>query len=99
MDEQTQQLRIEARQLARGRAPRGIRYSVAFRHRTVALVREQVRRGVPLAQVVREIGLTTASIARWRQPRRRASCSSPRQGLRVEGLDAAGLIAVLRALA
>lgn len=69
MDEQTRQLRSEARQLARGRAPRGIRYTVAFRRRAIALVRERARQGVPVAQVVREIGLTTASIARWRQPR------------------------------
>jgi hypothetical protein len=32
-------------------------------------VLERARQGVPVAQVVREIGLTTASIARWRQPR------------------------------
>lgn len=69
MDEQTRQLRTEARQLARGRAPRGIRYSAAFRRRAIALVRERARQGVSVAQVVREIGLTTASIARWRQPR------------------------------
>jgi hypothetical protein len=119
MDEQTRQLRTEARQLARGKAPRGIRYSVAFRRRAIALVRERARQGVPVAQIVREIGLTTASIARWRQPRptpmlrpvvlaaegrpRPAPAAGlvliTRRGLRVEGLDAAGLIAVLRALA
>lgn len=119
MDDETRQLRSEARQLARGRAPRGIRYSAAFRRRAITLVRERARQGVPVAQVVREIGLTTASIARWRQPRPTprlrpvmlAAEAHPRpapavglvlitrQGLRVEGLDGAGLIAVLRALA
>jgi hypothetical protein len=45
MDEQTRQLRTEARLLARGRAPRGIRYSAAFRRRAIALVRERARQG------------------------------------------------------
>lgn len=69
MDEQNWRRRVEAGKLPGGRAPRGIRYAAAFRRRAVAVVRDRVRWDVPQAEVVREVGPATASVARWRRPR------------------------------
>ncbi len=118
MDTALRQLRSEAQQLTRGKAPTGIRYPAAFRTTAVALARPRLATGVPFVRVARELGLPTKSLARWLQrrptPRLRpvavqpdpAPPSPPAAGIvlvtphgcRVEGLDRAGLVAVLRAL-
>jgi hypothetical protein len=118
MDATLRQLRSEAQQLTRGKAPTGVRYPAAFRTAAVALARPRLATGLPFLRVAQELGLPTKSLARWLQrrptPRLRPVAVRPDpvppsrpaagvvlftpQGFRVEGLDRAGLVAVLRAL-
>ncbi len=111
--------RSEVRQLARGKAPRAVRYPVAVRDAAVALARPRVREGGSVRQVAQELGVSEPTLARWLQPcapsvlRPVAVAPDPEperddpaglvlitaQGARVEGLNRAALIAVLRALA
>jgi hypothetical protein len=71
---------------------------MAFRRSAVELARDRLSRGVTLAQVAREIGLTTPSLARWLQPpaapvlRPVALAPEPRQA----PPPAAGLVLVTR---
>ncbi len=67
MDETIRRLRSEAQQLARGKAPRAIRYPRAFRATAVAIARAQLERGVPVRRVARALGLPAWSLARWLQ--------------------------------
>jgi len=65
MDAAIRQLRSEAQQLTRGKAPAGIRYPAAFRTTAVTLARRRLATGVPFVRVARELGLPTKSLARW----------------------------------
>jgi hypothetical protein len=65
MDNAIRRLRSQARHLTRGTAPQGIRYPVQFRAAAVALAREQLARGAPVARVARALGLPGRSLARW----------------------------------
>jgi len=114
MDDAIRHLRTEARRYAHGKAPTAIRYPKAFRAATVALVRAEQRRGIPLRRLAHALGLPRWSLARWLQ--QHPACAlrpvvltpEPRStpspvlitphGVRVEGLDPDGLVTVLRAL-
>jgi transposase-like protein len=65
MDDRIRQLRTEAHQLARGRVPRAVRYPAAFRAAALALARPRLGRGVAIARVARELGLSTQCLGRW----------------------------------
>ncbi len=70
MNETIQRLRADARRLARGREPRGVRYPAAFRAAAVGLVGRGPGRAA-LTRVARELGLPSRSLARWvQQPAR-----------------------------
>jgi transposase-like protein len=65
MDDSIRQLRVQARQLAHGKVPRAVRYPVAFRAAALALARPRLSRGVPIARVARDLGLSTQCLDRW----------------------------------
>jgi hypothetical protein len=117
MNDSLQALRAEARRLAQGRVPQGIRYSARFRAAAVTLARAQLRRGHRVDRIAEGLGVTTPTLARWLQGRdapvlRPVAVIAPPaaaapgssivlvtpHGVRVEGLDHEGLVAVLRAL-
>jgi hypothetical protein len=58
-------LRAEAQQLARGKAPRAIRYPARFRIAAVRVARAHLERGRALAEVARTLGLTTPTLQHW----------------------------------
>ena len=119
MDTAIRRLRSEAQQLARGKAPRAIRYPARFRTAAVKVARAHLDQGGGLAALAEELGVATPTLQHWlerpavprllpvtlepatglgvREPARPVLIT--RQGVRVEGLDAEALIAVLRALA
>jgi transposase-like protein len=119
MDTAIRRFRSEAPQLARGKAPRGIRYPAQFRRAAVRLARAHRERDGVLAELAHELGVATPTLHQWlarpAAPRLRPVALEPAamraenhparpvlitaQGVRVEGLDADALIAVLRALA
>jgi hypothetical protein len=67
MNATIQRLRSQARQLARGRDRRGVRYPAAFRAAAVELVGAGRGRPAALARIARELGLPARSLARWVQ--------------------------------
>jgi hypothetical protein len=117
MNDSLQTLRAEARRLAHGKVPQGIRYPARFRVAAVTLARAQLRRGQRVDRIAEGLGVTTPTVARWLQrphapvlrpvaviappaaaaPGSRIVLVTP-HGVRVEGLDREGLVAVLRAL-
>src|SRR5262245_37934864 len=119
MDTTIRRLRSEAQQLARGKAPRAIRYPPRFRAAAVKVAQAHVDQGGALADLAAEMGVSTPTLQHWLEqpamPRLRPVTLEAvtrlggherarpvlitRHGVRVEGLDAEALIAVLRALA
>ena len=109
MDERIRRLRTEAHHLARGRVPRAVRYPAAFLAAAVARVAREL--GLPTQSLGRWLRRPPAAPGAPLRPvavtpEREAAPPPPAglvlltaQGHRVEGLDRAGLIAVLRALA
>ena len=90
-----------------------IRYTPALRRRAMVIARKRQDAGVAVSAVARELGVRPQALRLWLQtparPRLRrvaiatvAAVDRPvlitPQGFRVEGLDAATLVAVLRAL-
>jgi hypothetical protein len=67
MPDPIRQLRAEARQFARGKGPKAVRYPVAFRTAVAAVVRRQLDDGVALHRVASQLGLPGRSLARWLQ--------------------------------
>jgi transposase-like protein len=67
MDDPIRRLRIDARQLARGKVPTAVRYPAAFRAAALALARPRLTRGGSIAHVARDLGLPTQSLGRWLQ--------------------------------
>lgn len=67
MNDAIRSLRSEARQLCRGKAPKAIRYPVAFREAVAALTRTQLDHGAPMNRVAGAVGLPARSRARWLQ--------------------------------
>jgi transposase-like protein len=65
MNDSLQTLRAEARRLAHGRVPEGIRYPARFRAAAVTLARAQLRRGDAFDRVAQAVGVTTPTLARW----------------------------------
>lgn len=65
MDEAIRRLRSKARQLARGKIPRAIRYPAAFREAAVAVTRDHLNQGMVVSRAARELGLPTRSLVRW----------------------------------
>ena len=118
MKDSIQTLRTAARQLARGKVPRAIRYPADFRAAAITCARTQLRRGHAVECVADAMGVTTATLARWLGPppapalRPVVVIGAPPpattlgssvvlitpEGVRVEGLDREGLVAVLHAL-
>ena len=72
MADTIQRLRSEARQLARGRDPRGVRYPAAFRAAAVGLVGAGRGRPAAVSRVADALGLPRQSLARWVQQPARA---------------------------
>ena len=68
MDDRIRRLRTEAHQLARGKAPRAVRYPAAFRAAAVALAGPRLARGGSIARVGRDLGLPIQSLGRWLRP-------------------------------
>jgi transposase-like protein len=64
-----QQFRLQVRQLAHGRAARGIRYPVALREAAVALGRTRLGRGRSLARIAKELGVSEPTLTGWLRPR------------------------------
>ena len=118
MNDEIRRLRSEAQHFARGKAPRAIRYPVAFREAATAVTWTQLSQGTAVNRVAAALGLPTRSLVRWLETPVRAvlrpvaiaaaseARAAPRvgpvlitpRGVRVEGLEGAALVAVLRAL-
>jgi hypothetical protein len=69
MDDRIRQLRVQARQLTHGKVPRAVRYPVAFRAAALAVARPRVGRGVAIARVARDLGVSTQCLGRWLRTR------------------------------
>ena len=67
MNDAIRSLRAEARQLARGKVPKAIRYPVAFREAVAALTRSQLDQGTSMNRVADALGLPARSLTRWLQ--------------------------------
>jgi transposase-like protein len=65
MDVSIRQLRSTARQLARGKPRRGIRYPASFRDAVIALARAHVGGGQSRAHVARAVGVSFPTLAAW----------------------------------
>ena len=71
MDASIRRLRSTARQLARGKHPRGVRYPAPFRDDVITLARTRVAHGQSLARVARDVGISFPTLAAWlERPRR-----------------------------
>jgi len=68
MNDEIRRLRSEAQHLARGKAPRAIRYPVAFRAAATAVTRSQLSQGTAVSRVAAALGLPTRSLVRWLEP-------------------------------
>ena len=67
MNDGIRSLQSEARQLARGKVPKAIRYPVAFRAAVAALTRSQLDQGTSMNRVAGALGLPARSLTRWLQ--------------------------------
>ncbi len=67
MNDAIRALRSEAHQLTRGKAPKAIRYPVAFREAVAALTRAQLDQGASINRVAGALGLPAQSLTRWLQ--------------------------------
>ena len=65
MNEEIRRLRAEAHHLARGKAPRAIRYPAEFRAAATAVTRTQLSQGTAISRVAAALGLPTQSLVRW----------------------------------
>ena len=65
MKDEIRRLRSEAHHLARGKAPRAIRYPAAFRAAATAVTRTQLSQGATASRVAAALGLPTRSLVRW----------------------------------
>ena len=65
MIDEVRRLRSEAHQLARGKAPRAIRYPAAFREAATAVTRSQLSQGTAVSRVAAVLRLPTRSLVRW----------------------------------
>jgi hypothetical protein len=65
MDTTIRRLRSEAQQLARGKAPRTIRYPARFRSAAVQVARAHVAEGRALAEVAHAVGVSAPSLQHW----------------------------------
>jgi transposase-like protein len=78
MGDPVRRLRIDARQLARGKVPTAVRYPAAFRAAALALARPRLARGVSIARVAGDLGLPMQSLGRWlRLPTAKATALRP----------------------
>jgi hypothetical protein len=67
MNDAIRSLRSEARQLARGKRPKAIRYPVAFRAAVAAVTRTALDQGASMNRVAGALGLPARSLTRWLQ--------------------------------
>ena len=67
MNDSIRSLRSEARQLARGKLPKAIRYPVAFREAVAVATRTQLDQGASMNRVAGALGLPARSLTRWLQ--------------------------------
>lgn len=58
-------LRSQARQFTNRRKPTGTRFSAAFRAEVVAYARSQVRAGVAVSRIARDVGLRPKTLTLW----------------------------------
>jgi transposase-like protein len=65
MTDEIRRLRSAAHHLARGKAPRAIRYPAAFRAAATAVTRTQVSQGTAVSRVATALGLPTRTLLRW----------------------------------
>ncbi len=114
MDAAVRRFRQDAALHLDRRTGTAIRYTPALRRRAVVIARKGRGAGVAVAAVARDLGVRPRALRLWLQSPARlrlrrvaiapvAAVERPvlitPQGFRVEGLDAAGLVALLRALA
>ena len=65
MHDDIRRLRLQVRSFRRDRSPRATRYSKAFQVQAIAAARKRLAEGIVVAQVARELGLTTQTLTRW----------------------------------
>jgi transposase-like protein len=65
MDTAGRPFRAEVQQLARGKAPRAIRYPARFREAAVRVALAHLERGGVLAELAHELGVTTPTLQHW----------------------------------
>jgi transposase-like protein len=114
MNDRLRQLRARVRTHQAGRAARAIRYPEALRREIVALLDDAREGRGAVASVARTLGVPARTLGLWRRrarrrPFRRVMVAGPTlpaapvlvtpHGVRVDGLDLAGVVTVLRALA
>jgi hypothetical protein len=61
--------RSQVRQLAHGKATRGVRYPVALRAAAVALGRMRLGQGHSLTRIAQELGISEPTLTGWLRPR------------------------------
>jgi hypothetical protein len=69
MEIAVRRFRSQVRRLAKGRAPRSVRYPVAVRDAAVALGRTGLRQGHSVNRIARELGISEPTLAGWLRPR------------------------------
>jgi hypothetical protein len=69
MEMSVRHFRSEIGQLARGKAPRAIRYPIALREAAVALGRTRLRQGHSRAAIARELGVSEPTLTGWLRSR------------------------------
>lgn len=114
MDAEVRRFRRDVAVHLGNRTGTAIRYTPALRRRAMVMARQRRNAGVAVAAVARELGVRPQALRLWLQspvrPRLRRVAIAPvvavdrpvlitPQGFRVKGLGAAGLVALLRALA
>lgn len=70
MEIAVRRFRSQVRRLAKGRAPRSVRYPVAVRDAAVALGRTRLRQGHSVNRIARELGISEPTLAGWLRTRR-----------------------------
>lgn len=69
MEIAVRRFRSQVRRLAKGRAPRSVRYPVAVRDAAVALGRTRLRQGHSINRIARELGISEPTLAGWLRTR------------------------------
>jgi Helix-turn-helix domain len=94
MEIAVRRVRSQVRRLAKGRAPRSVRYPVAVRDAAVALGRTRLREGHSVNRIARELGISEPTLAGWLRTRGPAVLRPVAVALDPEPPRAAGFVLI-----